>query len=837
MHFKILFFTLIFLCAVTSNARCQQVRDRVELISETLRESHSATLINAQISTHPYRFGTLTLPIEGAVIAPGGSVEVTFSRSSGELCVTLATAPQNYGKIQSWHLLVNGQERYYSSEADPGGGPTRSVFLSLPASRRAKHIKILADKRSTAPITLVSLKLIEPQPAKFLPQMGLALLSRQSFGYGIDAAEIRALRAMIPTSPELIPSVAVLYNFCVRDSAGQSKEISRLTALAKEQNIPLRIAFQVHWAGIPGGVPDGAGGKYTDIPYQQVCYDPAANSFNPDLAALMEDRYDPRFGLSIPNVWSDTPWLTFNHPRLNRFRELRLKDALRCWQNERNRLIGFGLGNLLPGELSTGEETIYWAKGVEDSRYNTVNENRPRSDLMADFNAFTVSDAIKDGVFLDPRDGLNSRERWWLHQNLGRQQQRIIDWMQTALAPDPLLAGIDVDDNPLDITRRNLYTEPYAMPCFPMKDISSYHPGLEAGYVREGRSGGEYWSGATMTPWLLKEREMGRIALPNLECSGADDAQLNACMQAAYACGARFATLYNHASHKNIAGTLKSFAMTLQTGSVQQEFLPDILVNGSSSLTVRANSPLIRQYTAPAAAFGINSIGLWLSNALSSPADVRVTLRDPANGQLLRESITMPGNTPAGPVSLFISTLFPQSPGKVYVISIDSPDNSAAQFASAPDGEIAVRLGADLKRERTRSISLQIERDARDILDSLSSRVKIAYPRTPSASMLLRAQKALKSGRPAQAYMAAVRAEQLMLPSAFVVKTPGGKLSPYAVSVYCSGGAVQAVLRQWSDQSVTISLRSDKTQQIILKSGSRRTKVQLAPGVAQEVTF
>src|SRR5205823_6527101 len=143
-----------------------------------------------------------------------------------------------------------------------------------------------------------------------------------------------------------------------------------------------------------------------------------------------------------------------------------------------------------------------------------------------------------------PRDGLSYPERWWLHQNLARQQQRLVRWIFDALPAEPIQAG----PNPRfaeDLARRNIFTEPYAMPLFPLNEVNSAHPGLELGYVSDGRSGGEYWSGAAMLPWLLKERERGRIALPNLECSGATNDELLTCLRAAYACGARFATLYN----------------------------------------------------------------------------------------------------------------------------------------------------------------------------------------------------------------------------------------------------------------------------------------------------
>src|SRR2546423_15570650 len=97
-----------------------------------------------------------------------------------------------------------------------------------------------------------------------------------------------------------------------------------------------------------------------------------------------------------------------------------------------------------------------------------------------------------------------------------------------------------------------------------MKDVNSARPGLELGYVADGRSGGEYSSGAAMLPWLLKERERGRMALPDLDCGAAEsDEEVIACLRAAYACGARFATLRNWSKRTNFPRSVSRFAQSL----------------------------------------------------------------------------------------------------------------------------------------------------------------------------------------------------------------------------------------------------------------------------------
>jgi hypothetical protein len=794
--------------------------------------------------------GTLLLPAAGVRLEPGGSVRARLNTENGgarsvSLLITLATSPRDYGRRQAYRVRVDGQEVYSASEHDAGGGFTRSFFLDLPEPRRAAIIEISADLSSQAPVIVSSLRCYErlasPDPKSKIQnpksKMALALLTPKGFGYSLDAATMREAYLKLPRSPYLERQLAVLYNFCVRSAAENAAEINRLAGLAAETGIPLRIAFQFHWGGIPRGVPDGAGGAFTDLPYQQITYDPDDRVDDPGLAALMGDRYDVRFGLSIPNVWSNTPWLTFNHPRLNQFRRIRLTYALAAWRAARERLKAAGKGNLLPPELSTGEETIYWAKGVEDKKYTELNGGKPRAHLMADFNPFVVADAQRDRVNLDPRDGLDYTERWWLHQNLGRWQQKIIDWMQEALPAEPVMSGRPQPIFAADLVRRNLYTEPYAMPCYPMKEVSAFHPGLEVGFVRDGRSGGEYWSGAAMLPWLLKERERGRIALPNLECTGANDEQLVACLRAAYACGARFATLYNWHYRSNIADLLKAFTDSIEGNlrfTIYDLRLEPAIENPKSRIE---NS---REYVAPPGAFGVNRIDLFPVPGFTRPVPVRVTLRDadPARADSVSVTTTLtPSSSSLTPSVVYLPTLFPQEPGRRYALTVESAGAPSPNLLPASAGRFAARLTADIAFERARSLAIEDWQDAADLLSSLRERHAHSDQSRYAKEALEEAERLFSANRPQDAYRAAIRAEQLSLPAASDLPTPGGRLAPYWITVLCPAGPVRAVITTYADRMAVVSIRSAVTQTVTVRWGGFETTAALSPDIPAEITL
>jgi hypothetical protein len=779
--------------------------------------------------------GTLALPVAGMRLPPGARMSADMAAPAGtapgSLLVTLATHPRNYGKRQTVHVRVGGVKRLILTDTDPGGGVTRSFFVdfSVPPAKTTA-VEVASDAASEAPVTVASLRLY-PSVGAYRPEsprgrMGLALLTPEGGGYTATAAGLRDLFQKIPKSPNIEGQLAVLYNFAAKDAGENRKAVHDLVALAEAVNVPLRIAFQVHWGGVPRGVSDGAGGTFTDAPYQQVTFDPADKTDDPGLRPLLGDRWDLRFGLSVPNRWSDTPWLTFNHPRLNQLRRVRLTQAVTAWRAERERLAAGGKERLLPGELSTGEETVYWAKGVDDAKYAAAN-GAARADLMADFNPFVAADALRSGVDLDPRDGLSLTERVWLHGNLAQQQQRIVDWMFDALPPEPVVLAGSGPRFAGDLARRNIYTEPYGMPLFPMKEVDPRRPGLEAGYVYNGRSGGQYWSGATMLPWLLKERERGRIALPNLEATGADDPQLIACLRAAYACGARFATVYNGQHRENLPQILRAFAESTETPAAL-EWLP--AADGQAP----AASRWTREFTAPADAFGVNAVDIFPAGGGGAAA---VTIKDADSPQ--DHAVTVLTGLWGGtaPVRVPLPTLFHLQPGRKIIVTIASPDGGPLALRAAADGQAAVRLVSDIALERGRSGVIQDWRDAADILEAVQG----AHARGPQSRFaresLAEAEKLLAAGRPEDAYRAAVRSEQLSLPAAYDLPRGGGRLEPYWIAVECPGGPVWVRILTYSADAASVSIRGAVEQKVKVRWGMTEMSAQLAPGVPVEMTL
>lgn len=802
------------------------IADRCDLTSAASRSAHGVTMPEASALSVAVRVGARVLSVGGVRLRAGQSLTARMAplSGSGTLVVRLATPPDDYGKRQCLRVDVDGRAVCFSRDVDPGGGSWRSLFAPVAESAGAHLVRVTADKGAGAPTIVSCLSLLPSNPRtpdSVRARMAVALLSSQQIGYGMDDAEITRLNALIPHAPLLDPQVAVLYNFSSRKPKENATEIRRLADLARRTGIPLRIAFQFHWAGIPSGVPDGAGGTYTDLPYQMITFSPDQNVDDADLASLLGGRYDPRFGRTIPNVWGNTPWLTFNHPRLNEFRRRRLRSALAAWWSERERLDAEGKAALLPGELSTGDETIYWAGNVDDSGFAKSHGGKARTDLSADFNPFTVRDAARDGVDLDPRDGLSLTERFWLHSNLASWQQKIVRWMSDAIPGEAIRVSPSGARYHDDLTRRNVYTEPYAMPCFPMQKISQWHPGLEVGYVLDGRSGGEYWSGATMLPWLLKEREMGRIALPNLECTGCDDGQLLACLRAAYACGARYATLYNWSYRSNITELLSAFARTL----VAPALVLDAPASGGTATR--------RVWIGPADAFGTNRVTVTVARG-SGRFRVRVHEVDAPLGRDVGVWVSVPSGPPRE-LSVDLPSLFSVVPGGRYEVVVEIAPDSDLAFAASADGQLAVRIEADVAQERARSLAIADPVDAMDLLDSVAWAHSHGARTDAAAEALAEARRLLDEGHSRDAYRAGIRAEQLSLPATFDVLAPGAQLGPLPVRVRFRSGTVRVRVLKLFRRGVDLAVTSPVAQVVTASWGGERVSTSVRPGAPMQI--
>ena len=161
---------------------------------------------------------------------------------------------------------------------------------------------------------------------------------------------------------------------------------------------PLYLGINSWWGGTPSG-PDGLGGMWQDVPYQQITWDPR----NSDGRGTWQ--------LSSPNEWSNTPWLSMNNDHYNAVRVQRIKETVEFIQL-RTAELALAEQNLPAIHLYTENEPYYWPINWKQYEF----EKNPNG--VGDFSPWVIADAAADGIVLNPNDGLSEAEALWLYRNL-----------------------------------------------------------------------------------------------------------------------------------------------------------------------------------------------------------------------------------------------------------------------------------------------------------------------------------------------------------------------------------------------------------------------------------
>jgi len=180
---------------------------------------------------------------------------------------------------------------------------------------------------------------------------------------------------------------------------------------------------------------------------------------------------------------------------------------------------------------------------------------------------------------------------------------------------------------------------------------------------------------------------------------------------------------------------------------------------------------------------------------------------------------------------------FAVKPGGRYLLSAEqvvSPSETARRNLS---GLRPSEAFMNCRLERWRSYTVADWQDAEDLLTSLQAKAREPYVNPHAVQRLELSRNMLRRGRPLAAYRAAIRAEQLLYPSAFVVQPPGGRLSPFPIRLRFTEDRVKATVVASSTDLATILLLSGVPQEVTVEHLGRRTQVVLSADRPAEVTF
>jgi hypothetical protein len=396
-------------------------------------------------------------------------------------------AYNRHADLAAYDVLVEGRQAYFRTFGNGDPGPIHSfVHLDDPQLLSKDEVKVTLRNKAGS-VARISELWVWSDFAACVRQGGFEAPTLLYFqqpvfdwhDYQTDLARLRQLQSGIHGNDRFTIGFQLQLRFLKFSLAEMRRRIDYLLELSADTGMPMHIQCDTWWAGFPSG-PDGSGGYWNDVQYQQVMYDGSGGAYQ----------------LSIPNMWNSTPWATLNSSRLNEYKVARLAEIVSYAQTRQFEMRSRGRRPQLRA-FSEDSEVAYWAKGAAGT---TMTDE-------GDFNPSVVAAAAKDGVALDPRDGLSDRERQWLFDNCTRYNALTADTAWNALTTDPaVVRGADLV-LPADHLRENVYSQSASFYRYPVDSpVQSF---WETGSLRRGRQGGE-WIG--MDRDLINE-QVSRIAL------------------------------------------------------------------------------------------------------------------------------------------------------------------------------------------------------------------------------------------------------------------------------------------------------------------------------------
>ncbi len=412
-----------------------------------------------------------------------------------------------------YEVRIDGRAVHTRRHRCDGPGPI-SYSFELTDTEPGAHVLTFVDT-SGAGLAINRVRVIS-DPVNTARRRGLLrpfiIAPRIALPHPFDSREVdRGLEAWVRAvsrgAPHVQPGLLAIVGYAAPDVDTLEAHIRAYADLAARHGIPWVLQLSSWWADTPLHVPDGEGGRFGDVRYQQIGWSEHDAYDDPGLAEYLESRapgsYDRRYGLTVPNIWSSTPWLTMNDDRLNAYKVDRLRTAAAVV----NQVQAGPTGHLLRAVV-TDDEPMYWPRITDwmAGGFAAANDGVLRPDLILDVNPCVVEDAATDGVILDPRDGLSPVERQWLHENNARYAEMVCRTLRDALEPRP--KGSREAD-----LRDRIFNYILAQPCYPLDDYG--RPGWHLGIVDGAAIGLEAFD----ERYFARARDLGPLANSDLECA------------------------------------------------------------------------------------------------------------------------------------------------------------------------------------------------------------------------------------------------------------------------------------------------------------------------------
>ena len=221
------------------------------------------------------------------------------------------------------------------------------------------------------------------------------------------------------------------------------EEVGKYLDISVENGAAMQCLFSGgDWGGHPTG-PDGLGGYFSDVQYSQAAYH------------IGQKRYSA--------TWPGTPgnaiWGTRNGGTIREFLRERIKIA---------------------GDTIATRTAFLRAKGIEVPPFYFVLDQGPGTWRNCDYGPGIVGDAARDGVKLDPTDGLCHEEKDWIFRNLAAATDSQARGISEGIGRNHVVVKGAQVTLPEEQHADNVYGHPFNDPTYPFYDHrwAGYHWGI-----------------------------------------------------------------------------------------------------------------------------------------------------------------------------------------------------------------------------------------------------------------------------------------------------------------------------------------------------------------------
>ncbi len=505
--------------SVTPVARGAGLSDHLQFGDPASEQAHRVTTkgdvraVTMETAAGPRSFRQVTREVRGAGAELSFSLAVPADLAASRILLELQEVHDRRG-VFGYSVHAGGSNVYFRSYEELSGGPNHyfvEIDRSLIGADGALAVKLVSE--SAAPFNLsqawvypdfdqlVDAEAVFTKPALVLgPAPDLAGVQGDFWKSREDAVRIvEGLKEKYGSCESFTLGLMSVVGYARWSQAENRKMIDHALDVSAATGVPYHFMFNTWWGGANIG-PDGLGGYFSDLEYESVIYDEETGRFRP----------------SFPNQWGNSLWATKNHPHLNRVNNHRIGLVAR-YLADRVEVIRAS-GTELPPPVIYAE----WGPG-----------------FGPDYNPASIAQAAKDGVVLDPRDGLSPAEKRWIYESYGTYFAQQVPAYREALGRGHVIVSDGRRRLPADPLIDNIYTHGYWGVGSPLYDETR-------GYWQQCMNDG-MWCSGELYPWYPQAYydyvlPVSRVTCVNLERAVVSDL---AFMRTAYANGLGFLTFFN----------------------------------------------------------------------------------------------------------------------------------------------------------------------------------------------------------------------------------------------------------------------------------------------------